>query len=829
MTTYTMVYRGVKGSPLTNTEVDTNFQNLDTYKSPLDSPSFTTLVNVTGQLTAVSATGALIASNGSGTGQTSIQLKRVGAATDQKMFELNSDSSGAFVIRAVNDAYSANTPILTAARGTGYTISTLTLLSAGGRVLVGSGSDDGVNALQVTGNIESDSKLVLSSTTAGLEIGSTTGTGTPTIDLHSSGTTADYDVRLSSTGGSSSLGNGVLNANAGGYSFQLAGTGYLSIVSGGRTIIGGGTDDGVAAFQVTNGNISIFNGIQNITRYGVSGAIRLRSAGGTSGSPTLIGTGVSIGQVLFTGYDGTTFQDTAQVLAVSEAAFTSSIAPTGLRFYTTGPATNVQSEAMRLTGSNRLLINQTSDDAIHSLQVTGGGILTSSGTIKGLVLTGPASTNSGLYLTNTTASTGRSFSVISGSGGNFSINDETAGSANRIVIMGGANRILLTGAADDASTNVQVGGTLKATSTITGTGHISNDYDANGANFRMTATGGNYGAFFRLDTTNMYLLLTASGSPNGTYNSLRPFSVTLSTGALSFDATGAGSTFGKRPTWAGATPWDNVNLPSPAQTNGSIYTALHLRTAGGVDTTWNWSGQGGQPGWVWGGNDGANMYVYNPSNFSVNYANSAGSVGGVTNPMSQSGGTFTGYVTSTSEINVPHFRVSNSYGAGGGLGLTSGGGTMSWNDNSGDGAVWIACNNAGAAGGIILRTVNASNTSEIGRFTISGSGIGTNGSDIRLKDNIETLEGSLDKIRAIRGVSYTYKASGEKHYGVIAQEVQPHFPDAVTTQTGTGGEDEDEYLGVAYTDLIAPLIESVKELADKLDAALKRIAELEGK
>lgn len=52
--------------------------------------------------------------------------------------------------------------------------------------------------------------------------------------------------------------------------------------------------------------------------------------------------------------------------------------------------------------------------------------------------------------------------------------------------------------------------------------------------------------------------------------------------------------------------------------------ANKLRREGGVDTHWWWSGQGGQPGWLWGGNDGANMYVYNPANFSVNYANSAG-------------------------------------------------------------------------------------------------------------------------------------------------------------------------------------------------------------
>ena len=68
---------------------------------------------------------------------------------------------------------------------------------------------------------------------------------------------------------------------------------------------------------------------------------------------------------------------------------------------------------------------------------------------------------------------------------------------------------------------------------------------------------------------------------------------------------------------------------------GTAWAANRLRREGGVDTVWNWAGQGGQPGWLWGGNDGVNMYVYNPVNFSVNYANSsnyansAGSVSGL--------------------------------------------------------------------------------------------------------------------------------------------------------------------------------------------------------
>jgi hypothetical protein len=67
-----------------------------------------------------------------------------------------------------------------------------------------------------------------------------------------------------------------------------------------------------------------------------------------------------------------------------------------------------------------------------------------------------------------------------------------------------------------------------------------------------------------------------------------------------------------------------------SQYNGNAATATTAGRAyplrvGGVDLNFNWSGQSGQPPWLWGGSDGSNMYVYNPSNFSVNYATSAGS------------------------------------------------------------------------------------------------------------------------------------------------------------------------------------------------------------
>lgn len=54
-------------------------------------------------------------------------------------------------------------------------------------------------------------------------------------------------------------------------------------------------------------------------------------------------------------------------------------------------------------------------------------------------------------------------------------------------------------------------------------------------------------------------------------------------------------------------------------------TSRYVRNSGDQDMRFYWDGQAGQPQWLWGSNDGVNIKVWNPSNFSVNYANRAGS------------------------------------------------------------------------------------------------------------------------------------------------------------------------------------------------------------
>lgn len=59
------------------------------------------------------------------------------------------------------------------------------------------------------------------------------------------------------------------------------------------------------------------------------------------------------------------------------------------------------------------------------------------------------------------------------------------------------------------------------------------------------------------------------------------------------------------------------------------HTHNYIPTTASCNKNWNWVGKGGQPTWLWGGEDSTNEYLYNPANFSVNYAKSAGTANAV--------------------------------------------------------------------------------------------------------------------------------------------------------------------------------------------------------
>ena len=107
--------------------------------------------------------------------------------------------------------------------------------------------------------------------------------------------------------------------------------------------------------------------------------------------------------------------------------------------------------------------------------------------------------------------------------------------------------------------------------------------------------------------------------------------------------------------------------------------------------------------------------------------------------------------------------------------------------------------------------------------TIRGSNVSP--SDLRLKQNIQTLEDSLAKITQLRGVSFNWQdpAKGvDPQIGVIAQEVEQVFPALVST-------DEKGFKSVAYDKFVGVLIETTKELKAENDKLKARISALETK
>jgi hypothetical protein len=97
------------------------------------------------------------------------------------------------------------------------------------------------------------------------------------------------------------------------------------------------------------------------------------------------------------------------------------------------------------------------------------------------------------------------------------------------------------------------------------------------------------------------------------------------------------------------------------------------------------------------------------------------------------------------------------------------------------------------------------------------------GSDSRWKTDITTLDKPLDKISALRGVTYQWnlKEKGDGiQIGLVAQEVEKVFPELVFT-------DKEGYKAVDYSRLVAPLIGAVKELKSENDTLKETLVKLE--
>ncbi|MDR3533953.1 MAG: hypothetical protein P4L90_25735 [Rhodopila sp.] len=96
-------------------------------------------------------------------------------------------------------------------------------------------------------------------------------------------------------------------------------------------------------------------------------------------------------------------------------------------------------------------------------------------------------------------------------------------------------------------------------------------YDSGGANLRFLDAGLSYGAMWRNDGTNVYLLFTNHAAAFGPFNGLRPYSVNLSTGYTIIDGTGSGVEFG-----------GNVQIDGAETVNGTLTVRSQINANGGA-------------------------------------------------------------------------------------------------------------------------------------------------------------------------------------------------------------------------------------------------------
>jgi hypothetical protein len=88
-------------------------------------------------------------------------------------------------------------------------------------------------------------------------------------------------------------------------------------------------------------------------------------------------------------------------------------------------------------------------------------------------------------------------------------------------------------------------------------------------------------------------------------------------------------------------------------------------------------------------------------------------------------------------------------------------------------------------------------------------------SDARLKEEVRDLSSVLDRLLQLRPVSYRFKsapAQAARTYGLIAQEVEPLFPEVV--------DDHDGVKSLAYSQLVPVTVGAIQELNQKLTKEL---------
>lgn len=272
-----------------------------------------------------------------------------------------------------------------------------------------------------------------------------------------------------------------------------------------------------------------------------------------------------------------------------------------------------------------------------------------------------------------------------------------------------------------------------------------------------------------------YVAMSSTNTANNIV--IRDASGNFSAGAITASLNGNASTA------TNATNAANATLATKAST-------LSQGGGNGTAMTFNWSGQNGQPTWLWGSNDGTNHYVYNPANFNVDKAKILVTPSNST-LVSYDSNYLNNWIKTHTDIS-PSVDNAHMLGIGG------------FTNNS-----WLA-------------------VSSYNYITSS---------DERLKKDIEPTNIGLDFINKLNPVSYKFIVGSRTvtsdesvvdnpgtrpHYGFIAQEVKQVIDELGLEDFGGWGladkDNPDSTQTLRPMEFIAPMVKAIQELSARVEA-----------
>jgi len=137
--------------------------------------------------------------------------------------------------------------------------------------------------------------------------------------------------------------------------------------------------------------------------------------------------------------------------------------------------------------------------------------------------------------------------------------------------------------------------------------------------------------------------------------------------------------------------------------------------------------------------------------------------------------------------------------------------------------------NTDASGGLIAFSAGSTRV-DVGSITTNGTGTSyTTASDYRLKENVARMTGALEKVIALKPVTYTWKSNGSTGQGFIAHELQSVVPDCVIgAKDAMDDKGKPIFQSVDTSHLVATLVSAIQEQQALITQLQADVAALKG-